>query len=197
MAEEQHGNINPSTWVEQHGDYLFNFAISRTFNEDKARDLVQETFLAALKSLKNFRKESSERTWLISILKRKIVDYYRKASTKNEDNEAYNSFEINGWETPFRQEQPFKGHWKPGSVPMDWEADKNFSIDSDEFKEIFQQCMSRLPDKWAATFTLKVIEENSNEEICNEIGITTSNLWVILHRARLQLRECIEKKWFN
>lgn len=197
MAKEENNHIDPSSWPHNHGDYLFNYAISRLFNEEKARDMVQETFLAALGSLKNFRMESSERTWLVSILKRKIIDHFRKASTRNEDNEIYNSFEVSGWESPFRQEQPFKGHWKPGSVPMDWDADKNFSIDSEEFSEIFRWCMSKLPEKWASTFTLKIIEECSNEEVCKEIGITTSNLWVILHRARLQLRECIEKKWFK
>jgi RNA polymerase sigma-70 factor (ECF subfamily) len=197
MAENEKPHIDPGSWVEKHGDYLFNYAVSRTFNEDKARDLVQETFLAALHALKNFRKESSERTWLISILKRKIVDYYRKASTRKEDQESYNTFEVTGWESPFLQEGPFKGSWKKDAVPRDWQADKNFDIDSKEFKEIFSKCLSQLPEKWAATFSLKVIEELSNDQVCKEIGITTSNLWVILHRARLQLRDCIETKWFD
>lgn len=197
MDNDNRPHIDPTKWVKEHGDYLFNYAISRTFHEETARDLVQETFLAALHSMKNFRKESSERTWLVSILKRKIVDHFRKASTRKEDKEAYNTFEITGWESPFRQEGPFKGHWKPGSIPLDWEADKNFNIDAEEFKKIFIWCMSKLPEKWAATFTLKVIEECENEDICKELEITTSNLWVILHRARLQLRECVENKWFD
>jgi RNA polymerase sigma-70 factor (ECF subfamily) len=188
--------INPSKWVSLYSDYLFNYAITRIQNKDSALDLVQETFLAALKSKDNFRGESTEKTWLTSILKRKIIDLYRKKASKKEDNETYDKLQATGFESPFSEGDIGDRAWSPNSRPNDWH-DENFSIESEEFQKILENCMSRLPDKWAACFSLKVIEEEITESVCKELDITPSNLWVILHRARLQLRECMEKQWFK
>ena len=189
--------INPSNWVALYSDYLFNYAISRIQSKETALDLVQETFLAALKSKDNFRGESSEKTWLTSILKRKIIDLYRKKSSQKEDNDTYEKLQATGFESPFQEGNEGNGHWHPESRPGDWHADDGFSIESEEFQKILGECLSKLPDKWAACFSLKVIEEEITEIVCKELNITPSNLWVILHRARLQLRECMEKQWFK
>ena len=189
--------LNPSNWVSLYSDYLFNYAITRIQNKDTALDLVQETFLAALKSKENFRGESSEKTWLTSILKRKIIDLYRKKLSSKEDYETYEKLHASGFESPFLREGDVEGHWSPDSLPKDWHLDDGFSIESKEFQKILENCLSRLPGKWAACFSLKVIEEEITEVVCKELGITPSNLWVILHRARLQLRDCMEKQWFK
>ncbi|MGB5369599.1 MAG: RNA polymerase sigma factor, partial [Flavobacteriaceae bacterium] len=79
MAEHQ---LNPELWVDNYADYLFNYAIGRVSDVEIAKDLVQETFVAGLHSAKNYKGEAAERTWLIAILKRKVIDHYRKINSK-------------------------------------------------------------------------------------------------------------------
>ena len=102
--------INPNKWIDLYSDYLFNYTISRVSDREIAQDLVQDTFLAALKSMKNFKGEASERTWLISILKRKIIDHYRKINSikgKAEVRINYNDTESEGDWLEERVADPF------------------------------------------------------------------------------------------
>jgi len=183
-------NIDPNLWIANYGDLLFNYASSRVRTPEIAEDIIQDTFISALKSMKNFRGDSTEKTWLFAILKRKIIDHYRKSSNKNEINESR-------FDSPFQQSGFFEGHWNTERAPSEWSFTAEGSLHQAEFQEIMEYCLSLLPDKYKAIFVMKVMEEIDSDEVCKEIGCSSSNLWVILHRARLKLRECIETNWMN
>ncbi len=183
-------SIDPNQWIANYGDILYNYAHSRLSSSEIAEDVVQDTFVSALGAKDNFRGDSSEKTWLFAILKRKIIDYYRKSSTKNEFSESQ-------FNTPFKNSGFFEGHWNSNRGPAEWSFTADGSLRQSEFQDIMELCLSFLPDKWKSIFVLKVMEEIETDKVCKEIGCTSSNLWVILHRARLQLRECIEKNWIN
>ena len=184
---------NPENWVDAYGDYLYNIALLRLGDVQVAEDLVQETFISALKAADSFKGNSSERTWFVSIIKRKIIDYYRKNRrfvplSPNNDNTDLPYFQTEG---------RMKGSWEPESGPTDWGDDPLESLEKGEFNSILQKCISDLPKNLAAIFTVREIEGWKTEEICKEFEITSSNLWVMLHRARAQLRHCLEINWFD
>jgi len=180
--------LSPDLWIDNYADYLYNYAIARVNNADTAKDLVQETFFAGLKSAKNFEGKSSERTWLISILKRKVIDYYRKINSKKGQAEIRMSFYDDGEN---------EGNWIEERVPQSWKNETEKSIENDELKLQIDDCIDNLPEKYAIVFRMKTILGIETEDICKELGITPSNLWVMIHRARTQLRTCMEKNWFN
>lgn len=182
--------LNPDRWVQDHGDYLFSYAISRVSSRDKAEDLVQDCLLSAFAAREKFRGGSSERTWLISILKRKIIDHYRKQSRNPES--AVDTFHM-----PFHKGGEHDGGWIKDHAPSDWAISSLDGNEDEDLMRVIQYCISLLSPKMAASFTLKTLEEISTEDICKELGISESNLWVLLHRARLQLRECIESQWYK
>lgn len=180
--------LKPEKWVNSYSDYLFNYTITRVNNEDLAKDLVQETFFAGLKSMKNFQGKASERTWLISILKRKIIDHYRKINSTKGKAEVRMNFYTDGEN---------EGQWLEERVPNSWSTDADKSIENEELKETLEDCIDFLPEKYQMVFKMKTIQGFETEEICKELDITPSNLWVIIHRARTQLRKCMEDNWFN
>lgn len=181
--------INPENWVESYGDMLYRYTLSRIMDQKLAEDLVQETFLAALRAKDRFKGESSEKTWLFAILKNKIIDHFRKKKRNQEDQTNFS--------LPFADSGLFVGHWIKERGPSPWSEDLKDVLESEDFKRIFTYCLSLLPPKFASVFSLKVVEELESDEVCKEMGITSSNLWVIMHRARLQLRECMEDKWLD
>lgn len=185
MAEHR---LHPNTWVDNYADYLFNFAIGKVSDVEIAKDLVSETFLAGLKSAKNYKGQAAERTWLIAILKRKVIDYYRKSNSKKGKAEIHMDFNF---------EEGSEGDWLEEKVA---DPNGNFghdSMENEELGEAIQVCISKLPKKQAQVFRMKTIQGISTEEICNELGINPSNLWVMVHRARTALMECLNKNWFN
>ena len=188
MSSNKKHTLNPTKWIELYADYLFNYTITRVNNHDIAKDLVQETFFSGIKGQDNFRGKASERTWLIAILKRKIIDHYRKINSVKGKKEVRMSFYSDGER---------KGSWIEECVPQNWANEAEKSIENDELKSVLNKCIDHLPDKYRMVFLLKTIQEYETQEICNELGITSSNLWVIMHRARVQLRKCIEENWFN
>jgi RNA polymerase sigma-70 factor (ECF subfamily) len=196
MAEELSHKLEPHRWVERYGDYLFNYAVVRINDPEKAEDLVQETFLAGLKAMENFQGKSSERTWLISILKRKVIDTYRKQYSSRETRMGEYEQDISDSDF-YRGEDPFRGHWLEGKGPHSHSLMPESDLEQEELVQIIRQCISGLPPNLAAAFTLKMIDEAESEEICKELGITSSNLWVMLHRARLKMRQCVEGKWMK
>lgn len=180
--------LTPEKWVQSYSDYLYNYTITRVNNDDLAKDLVQETFFAGLKSMKNFEGKASERTWLISILKRKIIDYYRKINSAKGKAEVRMNFYKDGEN---------EGEWIEERVPNSWSNDADKSIENTELKATLEDCIEHLPEKYSMVFKMKTIQGFETEEICKELDITPSNLWVIIHRARTQLRRCMEDNWFN
>lgn len=188
---------SPEKWAELYGDYLYNYSISRVNSREVALDLVQETFLAGLSARTSFEGRSSVKTWLISILKRKIIDHYRKNYRNKEDAILDKNFSEGGGELPFYGDGEMKGHWKADRVPQDWNISADKALENEELGNIIKDCITALPDKWGAVFALRVVEELASEDVCKEMEITASNLWVILHRAKLQLRDCVEKNWLK
>jgi RNA polymerase sigma-70 factor (TIGR02943 family) len=189
MRNGKQNKLDPSQWVGSHADYLFNYCLRRIYSREIAEDLVQETFLAAYKAKDTFKGNSTERTWLVSILKRKIVDHYRHKAVRKE--EPAENFEL-----PFYQSGNKQGKWKPEKRPQNWETEDR-TLEQEEFYKILEFCLSLLPEKWKSTFSLKIFEEISTDQVCKELNISKSNLWVILHRSRLKIRECLEKNWFD
>ena len=177
--------IDATKWVDRYSDYLYNYTIVRVNNHEVAQDLISETFFAGLKSAKNFKGEASERTWLISILKRKIIDHYRKINSKKGKAEVRMHY----------SGEDAEGDWLEERVkdPFDKTAEDN--IENAELGDAIYNCIDLLPEKQAAIFKMKTIDNFDTEAICNEFNITPSNLWVIIHRARTSLSNCLEKTW--
>lgn len=180
--------------MELHGDYLFSYAVMRLRDTGRAEDAVQETFLAALKGGKSFAGRSAEKSWLVGILKNKIFDYYRKASreTSFTDLEFYSDEENDR----FVADGLLKDCWIHELGPQRWSS-PGASLDSEMFWQTFHDCSSKLPKKVAAVFNLREVDGIEGKEICAMLNISDSNLWVMLHRARMALRRCMELNWFG
>lgn len=179
---------DPALWVDRYSDELYSYALSRVNDSDLAKDLIQDTFLSGLNNLSGFRGESAEKTWLYSILKNKIIDHYRKKKNTQPLETTIVS------DSHFFEED---GHWSGNKPKNEWEAKTTDQYSSDEFLSVLQECRKKLNSLQQAVFTLKIQEEMESEMICKELDITPSNYWVILHRAKLQLRECLEKNWIK
>lgn len=180
---------NPERWVDDHGDCLYRYALLRVRTPEVAQDLVQEAFLAALRSHEKFAGRSSERSWLFGILKNKIVDYYRKLGRET----SFTDMEFLSDEC---SEKFVDGGWIHSDAPKEWKPAADVVTHRAEFWVTMRNCFGKLPDRIANVFMLREMEEISANEICKTLSISESNLWVMLHRARLALRECLEKNWF-
>lgn len=185
---------NPETWVDEHGDYLYSYALLRLRDRELAEEIVQETFLAALKACHNFAGQSSERTWLVGILKHKIIDHFRRASRER----LVANFEVSSSDDElFRKSGEWAGHWTQEGAPKEWANDPSQVVEQKEFGEIFNRCLGQLPPRLAEAFTLREIKGFSSEEICEILAISANNLWVMLHRARALLRRSLEVNWLE
>jgi len=177
-----------SDWVEVHADYLFNFAIGQVRDMGVAEDLVQETFLAALKSQSGFSGRSSERTWLVGILRHKIYDHLRKTCRERA---------VRVDPTPANADES----WEEAALWLhDVAAETQLPsrrIELDEFRANLELALGKLPPRIAQVFQLYEVEERSNREVCEQLNISESNLWVMLHRGRKQLREQLGGWWFG
>jgi RNA polymerase sigma-70 factor, ECF subfamily len=180
---------DPQHWVDHHGDALYRYALLRLRSPDVAADVVQETFLEALRVRSSFAGRSSERTWLVGILRHKIGDHLRRVGRRpavDHDGSA------NGTSDP-----PFdrRGQWRVG--PADWGSDPSREMENREFWDVFHRCLSKLPQGLADAFFLRELDGLGSEEIQQVLGITPANLWKRLHRARMCLRRCLESCWFD
>ncbi len=179
--------LHPETWVDLYADYLFNYAVARVSDVEIAKDLVQETFFAGLKSAKNYKGDAAERTWLIAILKRKIIDHYRKINSNKGKAEVRMSYSPNS---------DSEGDWLEEQVADPFSTLENDAIENEELGLAIQECISKLPKKQSLVFTMKTIQGISTEDICNDLKINPSNLWVMIHRARTALMGCLNQNWF-
>jgi RNA polymerase sigma-70 factor (ECF subfamily) len=183
---------DPAEWVDRHGDALFRYAMLRLNDPHVAEEIVQECFVAALGARERFAGQSSERTWLIGILKRKLVDHIRRITRESSSQDADSLQSSEPAEETFFDKT---GHWK--STPARWGGDPRGQMENREFWEVFQKCLGALPSSMAATFLLREVDQADSPEICEAMGLSPTNLWTRLHRARLALRECLEKHWFG
>ena len=195
FASDASTQIDPGTWVDEHGDCLFRFAFVRLRDESRAEDMVQETFLSAMQSLKSYGGKSTERTWLTGILKHKIIDHYRKNSREIQisDEDA----DLSDVERFFERPDAWDGHWAIRFRPVDPEQSPDQVMERSEFWDVMYKCLSALPERIAHVFTLREMDDMTSDEICEVLCLSSSNFWVIMHRARMQLRRCIEIKWFR
>jgi len=190
--KNQNTNQQFTQWVNDYSDQLYSWAYHKTSSKEIAEDLVQETFLSAFKGIDNFKNESQPKTWLFRILNNKIIDHYRKAARKNEklvDNEFLHTKKTDDL---FEAD----GHWKMTDFNMGWEEEEHL-LDNHEFNTVLNNCIHKLPEKWRAAIESKYQSAKKAEEICKELNITSSNYWQIVHRAKLQLKICIEKNWMT
>ena len=179
--------LNPGDWVDEYGEFLFRYAYSRLRDANAAEEVVQETFLAGVRYSEQFAGRGSERGWLTGILKRKIVDFVR--SRNKHDRVSSYEDDID----PSAQMFDAIGNWKPGAI--NWSPSPDQSLELSELQAVVQECLSGLPQNQADVFVLSVMEEMDSEEICRELNITPSNMWVRMHRARLGLAKCVGSKW--
>lgn len=187
MESPKH-KIDASQWVDRYADYLFNYAITRVNDAYIAEELVQETFVAGLKSMKNFKGQATERTWLISILKRKIIDQYRKNNSKKGQAEV---------RVDYNNATDYEGDWLEEQVEDAATPNAEFHLENKELGLAIENCLEKLPLKQAEIFKQKTLLEQETETICKVHDITASNLWVIIHRARVQLMQCLNDDWFK
>ena len=177
----------PDDWVEAHGDYLFNFALGQLRDASVAEDLVQDTFLAAFKARDRFSAKSSERTWLVGILRHKICDHLRYACRERavradpnpagRDEEAWDDAVLWLHDVAAECAQPSR------------------RLELAEFRANLEAALGKLPPRVAQVFQLYEVEERPNREVCQRLNISESNLWVMLHRARKQLRSQLTDWW--
>lgn len=179
--------LDPDKWIDSYADYLFNYTIARVNDVEVAKDLVQDTFLAGLKSAKNYKGDAAERTWLIAILKRKVIDHYRKTNSKKGRAEVRMDYSTH---------TDAQGDWLEEQVSDPFSSFENDAIENEELGQAIHSCIAKLPKKQALVFTMKTIQDMDTETICNELGINPSNLWVMIHRARTTLMGCLNQNWF-
>lgn len=179
--------LDPQRWVTDHGDYLFRYALLRTRNRDLAEDLVQETFLAALKAQERFEGRSTERTWLVGILKHKLLDHLRKSNREQPTDEL----DARGIDELYDG----AGRWQV--KPARWRTDPHEAMKQQAFRDVLELCLGQTPERLATAFVLREVDGLSGEEIGKVLEVTTTNLWVMLYRARMRLRKCIEENWMK
>jgi RNA polymerase sigma-70 factor (ECF subfamily) len=179
--------------VAQHRDYLYRYALLQLRDASRAEDVVQETLLAAMENQERFSGRSSLRTWLTGILKHKIIDVFRKQSREaplesggpSESDEEFADLHFDKQRTD---------HWH--TFPQTW-GDPERSLEDKRFWEVFDQCSKQMPPQIARAFYMREIMGLETDEICKELSITATNCWVILYRARMSLRQCLELRWFS
>jgi RNA polymerase sigma-70 factor (ECF subfamily) len=174
----------PSEWLSQYGDELYRYALVRLRRSQDAEDAVQETLLAAIKTHSPFAGRSHPRTWLMGILRHKIADRLRAAARAAAETDPA---ELDAWFDA-------GGHWRKS--PKRW-GNPAALAESADFWRVVRSCLAKLPARMAEAFTLRTIEEQGAEAVCRELEISSANLWVLLHRARLRLVRCLEINWFN
>lgn len=181
--------LDPATWVDAHGDYLYRFALARVRDPDAAEEVVQEALLAALAARHRFAGRSSERSWLTAILNRKVADWLRAAVRRRARERAKSDRWADGLFTP-------SGKWKVR--PGDWSADDpGREMTRAAFRQTLAGCLDKLPARLRQAFVLRHLDEQPAGAVCQAVGATPTNLWVMLHRARLRLWRCLTINWFG
>lgn len=174
-----------ANWVDSHADVMYRFARRRVADEHVIEDILQETFLAALKSEDRFRGDSTVRTWLLAILRLKIIDYYRKRARlgqmPSEDDSTRS--QANG---TFRE-------WRL----IEWDVSPTQTLENEEFWKTLMRCLDKLPETISRAFMLREVDDCSSADVCLLLGISRQNLAIRMFRARSSLRDCLEIHWYG
>lgn len=170
--------------VDQYTSPLYQRAYYLLSNTEEAEDIVQDVFIIAFETFEKYQGKSSIKTWLFGILKHKVADYYRK---------KYKQF------TPISLDHYFDedGSWKKDGILKEWDDTEESLFNDVDFKNIFESCIDKLPSKWCIPFKMYYLEEKKTDSLSQELGLSTTNIWKILQRGRLQLKDCLEMNWFN
>lgn len=193
IAENPAGpsHANPELWVDEHGDCLYRYAITRVRSESIAEDLVQETLLAAVRTQERFAGRSKERSWLVGILKNKIGDHFRKLGRET----TFTDLEFFADEHSDRFDTD--GYWIHERGPCEWKPEGEEALRRSEFWQALQLCLKKIPGPTAQAFMMREMDDVAGKEICEILKISESNFWVMLHRARMALRQCLEVNLFE
>ncbi|RMH62909.1 MAG: sigma-70 family RNA polymerase sigma factor [Zetaproteobacteria bacterium] len=175
-------------WLEEHGDYLYAYALSRLHDETLASDLVQEALLAAWKGRASFKGQSSTRTWLVGILKHKIADHIRREIRHREISQRMQDDPTSAY---------FDRHGRWQSAPQPWHIDPERQTDNNTLRHALLDCVHKLPLKQRRVFQLRELAGEPATSICKELDISATHLHVLMHRARLALRACLERHGFT
>lgn len=176
-----------NNWIETYTEEMLSWTTYKVSNPEHAKDIVQDTFFAIVKNINSFQHKSNPKTWIFSILNNKIVDYFRKKykTPVKSDVDVYTNF--------FNKD----GEWISDKKPKDWLEDETELLDDFDFNKIFNYCIDNLPEKWNALVRMKYLMNKKSEEVCQELEISTTNMWQMMHRAKLKLRSCLEINWFK
>jgi RNA polymerase sigma-70 factor (ECF subfamily) len=180
--------LDAQSWLAEYGDYLFRVARRQLHSDELAEDAVQETLLAALSAQARYSGDASPRTWLTGILKHKIVDLIRRqvrevALPHSPDGEE-------AVDLLFKED----GHW---AEPLRSWGNPHAEAELSQLRRVLDECADRLKPLMAQVFSLREVGGMETEEICKELDITPTNCWVLLHRARLFMRQCLELNGFS
>ena len=181
--------IATDSWLDEHGNALYSYAMLQLRDHHQAEEIVQETLLAGLQARERFTGSSSVRTWLIGILKHKIMDQFRRQSREMSLHDA--GLEDTEEESMIEHEFKSDGHWK--NKPSDWGNPEEL-LSRSQFRRMLQKCLDLLPGRLAHLFVLRELLEEETHTICQQMEISQANLWTSLYRARIGIRRCLEKQ---
>jgi RNA polymerase sigma-70 factor (TIGR02943 family) len=182
---------DPERWVDEHGDCLYRYALTRVRKEEIAEDLVQETLLVGVRTQERFAGRSTERSWLVGILKNKICDHFRKLGRET------NFTDLEFFSDEHSDKFDGENYWIHERGPSEWKPEGEEAMKRAEFWQALQGCLANLPERVATVFMMREMDDVPSKEICATLGISEANLWVMLHRARMALRQSLEVSYFN
>ena len=183
--------VDPNRWIDDHGDCLFRYALVRVRSREVAEDLVQESLLAAMRQIDKFRGRSSERSWLCGILKNKICDYFRKLGRET------NFTDLEFFSDEHSDRFDSENYWIHERGPQDWKCEGEQAMKCAEFWQAMEAALDRLPTRVAQVFIMREMDGVASREVCQRLNLSEANLWVMLHRARMALREDLEINFFG
>ncbi len=184
-------HADPDRWVDEHGDCLYRYALTRVRKEEVAEDLVQETLLVAVRTHEKFGGRSTERSWLVGILKNKICDHFRKLGRET------NFTDLEFFSDEHSDKFDGDNYWIHERGPSDWKPEGEEAMKRAEFWQALQGCLGKMPERVAQVFMLREMDDLPSKEVCETLQISEANLWVMLHRARMALRQCLEMNFFD
>ena len=191
VSSESAPQADPNRWIDDHGDCLFRYALIRVRNQEVAEDLVQESLLASMRQIDKFRGRSSERSWLCGILKNKVCDYFRKLGRET------NFTDLEFFSDEHSDRFDSENYWIHERAPEDWKPEGEQAMKCVEFWQAMQAALNRLPPRMAQVFIIREMDGVPSKEVCQMLNISEANLWVVLHRARMALREDLEMNFFG
>jgi RNA polymerase sigma-70 factor (ECF subfamily) len=180
--------LNPDLWISNYADQLYSYTMVRISDTGLAEDIVQDTFLSAWKHRDSYKADASEKNWLYAICKNKIIDHFRNSNKMKLSPSSFDSSD------GFFDEVE---HWTEEAGPVSWGNLDHPTLEKKEFYSILELCKNKLQQLQQSVFVLKFMEGQESDVICKVLNISPSNYWVLMHRAKLQLRNCLSKNWVN